>query len=148
MSVLTCDDPTTRLELGRLRRTLAALDPRFRRDLDVVVANSGAVGAAGLIAGAYATCPDRPERRVCPATGVLLLRGETTWPELAGCAGLDRFDPLYAAPSWTAELEDFNEALDALAVAAGLTGPWVQPPAALAGLLERLLVEVDGGRVS
>jgi len=41
MSVLTCDDPTTRLELGRLRRALAALDPRFRRDLDVVVATHG-----------------------------------------------------------------------------------------------------------
>jgi hypothetical protein len=148
MSVLTRGDPATRLALGALRRALAALDPRFRRDLHTVVADPGAVGAAGLVAGSYSACADRPERLVCPATGVLLLRGETTWADLARCARLDRFDRLHAAPSWTAELEDLNDALDALVVAAGLTSLQVHPPATLAGLLEWLLVEVDGGRVS
>ncbi len=163
MSVLTCDDPAARLELGRLRRAVAALDSRFRRDLRTVAHDPSRVGAAGLTAGVYAIVrsPEWLGRWACPTTCVLLLRGETTWPALrtyqATC-----FDALYETATWNdwsqlgAAIEDFQETLDQFADAAGWARPGRGPQpddraavsAALQGLLLRLFDEVDGGRSS
>jgi len=152
MSTLTSDDPTTREALGRLRRALGRLDPALRADLRRVAADPARVGAAGLTAGVYVTNPERPERRcACPITGVLLLRGETSWPDLARYDATC-FDPLHDKPSWSGEVEDFNDALDALAHDAGWAVPGHGPrnprqarhaAAALQALLGRLLDELE-----
>src|SRR6266536_3977557 len=118
--------PTLRHTFRRLRRSLARLDPAFRRDLQVVTAaptpsnaaGPARIGAAGLTAGTYALDPDQPDRFVDPTTAVLLLRGETTWPALAAIAATC-FDALHDTPSWNedddqgAAIEAFNDALDA-----------------------------------
>jgi hypothetical protein len=163
MSILTCDDPAARVELGRLRRALAALDPTFRRDLRTVAADPARVGAAGLTAGVSAIALSREGRGrwVCPTTAVLLLRGETTWPALTGYQATC-FDALHETSTWndwtesSAAIEDFHDALDEFAEAAGWARPDRGPQpgnrvavaAALQGLLLRLLDKVDGGRWS
>ena len=145
MSTLTSDDPTTRQALGKLRRALTRLDPAVRADLRTVVTDPASVGAAGLTAGVYVTDPEHPGRRcVCPTTGALLLRGETTWERLASYQATC-FDPLHETPSWSAEIEDVNEALDGFADDAGWAVPGHGPrnprraAVALQGLLRRLL---------
>jgi hypothetical protein len=163
MSVLTCDDPAARLELGRLRHALVALDPRFRRDLRTVAADPSRVGAAGLTAGVYAIVrsPEWLGRWACPTTAVLLLRGETTWPALkayqATCFdALRETSTLNDWRSSAAAIEDFHDALDQFADALGWARPGRGPQpgelhavaAALRGLLLRLVDEIDGGRSS
>jgi hypothetical protein len=163
MSILTCDDPAARLELGRLGRALAVLDPPFGHDLRTVTANPARVGAAGLTAGVYVTVlsPEWQGRWPCPTTAVLLLRRETTWPALTGYQATC-FDALHQTSTWNdwadsgAAIEDFHNALDEFADAAGWARPGRGPQpgdrvavaAALQGLLLRLLDDVDRGRWS
>ncbi len=151
--------PTLRHTFSRLRRSLATLDPGWRRDLQVVAAaptpsnaaGPARIGAAGLTAGTYALNPDQPDRFVCPVTAVLLLRGETTWPALAAMAATC-FDALHDTPSWhdsddqCAAVEEFNDAFDAFAAAAGWArpghGPQPDRRVVVAGKLQRLLARL------
>jgi len=153
--------PALRQPFSRLRRSLARLDPAFRRDLQVVTAaptpsnaaGPARIGAAGLTAGTYALDPDQPDRFVDPTTAVLLLRGETTWPALAAMAATC-FDALHDTPSWNdsddhgVAIEEFNDALDEFAAAAGWArpgyGPAPEARAVVAGKLQRLLGRLLG----
>jgi hypothetical protein len=124
MSTLTSDDPATREALGVLHYALARLDPALRADLRRVVADPGIVGAAGLTVGVYVTHPEQPDRRcACPVTAMLLLRGETSWEDLARCQRAGSFDVLHETPSWSkADVNDLLNlicALDLVAEAAG-----------------------------